>query len=450
MKKRSLYLDCHTGISGDMVVAALLDAGADREVLETVLKSIPVSGFEIAISRVQKAALSACDFKVILDASHENHDHDMKYLYGKEESHTHGEHSHSEESHTHGEHSRSEESHTHGEHSHSEESHAHEEHHHHEHRGLPEIYSIIDGTKMTETARALAKKIFKILAEAEAKAHGVPVEEVHFHEVGAVDSIVDIIAAAVCVDYLNVDEVIIPALWEGEGTVRCQHGILPIPVPAVTNIVMKYGIPLGKIGEPGEYVTPTGAAIAAAVCTSRELPECYRIAGSGLGAGKRDYKRPGLLRALLLETEEPVYESDTILKLECNIDDCTGEALGYTMELLLENGARDVHYIPVYMKKNRPAYQLTVICKKEDREKLEAIIFRETTTIGIRRVEMERTILPRRTEKRRTSYGEVAVKICEGEGEVRITPEYESIREICREQELSFQKVYYDVLRELK
>ena len=397
MKKRSLYLDCHTGISGDMVVAALLDAGADREALETVLKSIPVSGFEIAISRVQKAALSACDFKVILDAAHENHDHDMKYLYGKEESHTHG------------------------------------EHHHHEHRGLTEIYSIIDGTNMLDSARTLAKKIFRILAEAEAKAHGVPVEEVHFHEVGALDSIVDIIAAAVCVDNLGVDEVIIPALWEGEGTVRCQHGIL-----------------LGKIGEPGEYVTPTGAAIAAAICTSRELPECYRIVGNGLGAGKRDYKRPGLLRALLLETEEPVYESDSILKLECNIDDCTGEVLGYAMELLLENGARDVHYIPVYMKKNRPAYQLTVICKKEDREKLEAIIFRETTTIGIRYVEMVRTILPRRTEKRQTSYGEVAVKICEGEGEVRITPEYESIREVCRERGLPFQKVYDDVLQELK
>ena len=425
MKKRSLYLDSHTGISGDMVVAALLDAGVDKEVLETVLKSIPISGFEIAISRVQKTALQACDFKVILDDAHENHDHDMKYLFGQEEVHTHGEHFHSEESHPH-------------------------EKHHHEHRGLPEIFSIIDGTKMPETARALAKKIFRILAEAEAKAHGVPVEEVHFHEVGAVDSIVDIIAAAVCVDNLGVDEVIIPALWEGEGTVRCQHGILPVPVPAVTNIVMEYGIPLGKIGEPGEYVTPTGAAIAAAIRTTDKLPDCYRIAGSGLGAGKRDYKRPGLLRALLLETEEAVYESDSILKLECNIDDCTGEALGYTMELLLENGARDVHYIPVYMKKNRPAYQLTVICKKEDREKLEAIIFRETTTIGIRRVEMGRTILPRKTEKRQTSYGGIMVKICEGEGEVRITPEYESIREICREQGLSFQKVYKDVLRELK
>ena len=414
MKKRSLYLDCHTGISGDMVVAALLDAGADREVLETVLRSIPVSGFGIAISRVQKAVLSACDFKVILDAAHENHDHDMKYLYGKEESHAHGGHFHSEESHTYGEHSHSEESHTHG------------EHHHHEHRGLTEIYSIIDGTNMLDSARTLAKKIFRILAEAEAKAHGVPVEEVHFHEVGALDSIVDIIAAAVCVDNLGVDEVIIPALWEGEGTVRCQHGILPVPVPAVTNIVMEYGILLGKIGEPGEYVTPTGAAIAAAICTSRELPECYRIVGNGLGAGKRDYKRPGLLRALLLETEEPVYESDSILKLECNIDDCTGEVLGYAMELLLENGARDVHYIPVYMKKNRPAYQLDVICDDTTREMLENIIFAETTTIGIRRCRMERTVMKREFATIATEYGDATVKICR-HGEIeKIYPEYES------------------------
>lgn len=236
MKKRSLYLDCHTGISGDMVVAALLDAGADREVLETVLRSIPVSGFGIAISRVQKAALSACDFKVILDAAHENHDHDMKYLYGKEESHAHGGHFHSEESHTYGEHSHSEESHTHG------------EHHHHEHRGLTEIYSIIDGTNMLDSARTLAKKIFRILAEAEAKAHGVPVEEVHFHEVGALDSIVDIIAAAVCVDNLGVDEVIIPPVGRGRnGALSAWNP--PVPVPAVTNIVMEYGILLGKIGE---------------------------------------------------------------------------------------------------------------------------------------------------------------------------------------------------------
>ena len=179
-----------------MFVASLIDLGASVEVLENALKSIPIQGFETKITRVSKSDIDACDFNVILNEEYNNHDHDMKYLYGKEESHAHG------------------------------------EHHHHEHRGLTEIYSIIDGTNMLDSARTLAKKIFRILAEAEAKAHGVPVEEVHFHEVGALDSIVDIIAAAACVDNLGVDEVIIPALWEGEGTVRCQHGILPVPVPA--------------------------------------------------------------------------------------------------------------------------------------------------------------------------------------------------------------------------
>ena len=413
MKKRSLYLDCHTGISGDMVVAALLDAGADREVLETVLRSIPVSGFGIAISRVQKAALSACDFKVILDAAHENHDHDMKYLYGKEESHAHGGHFHSEESHTYGEHSHSEESHTHG------------EHHHHEHRGLTEIYSIIDGTNMLDSARTLAKKIFRILAEAEAKAHGVPLDQVHFHEVGAVDSIVDIVSAAVCLDNLAPDEVIVTGLSEGSGFVRCQHGMIPVPVPAVLNIVQAHGLTLVPTGIQGELVTPTGAAIVAAIRTKETLPASFKCTRTGLGAGKRTYERPSLLRAMMLETEEN-DEKDTIWKLECNIDDCTGEALGYCMGKLLRSGARDVHYIPVYMKKNRPAYQLDVICDDTTRETLENIIFAETTTIGIRRCRMERTVMKREFATIATEYGHAAVKICR-HGEIeKIYPEYES------------------------
>ena len=425
---KSLYLECGSGISGDMTVAALLDLGADREVLEKSLESLKLPGYEIAITRVKKSGLDACDFNVILDAEHENHDHDMAYLHGdgaEVHDHPHDHEHHHDHDHT-------------GEH-----------HHHHEHRGLPEILAIIRSGGLTPGARALAERIFQILAEAEAKAHGVPLDQVHFHEVGAVDSIVDIVSAAVCLDNLAPDEVIVTGLSEGSGFVRCQHGMIPVPVPAVLNIVQAHGLTLVPTGIQGELVTPTGAAIVAAIRTKETLPASFKCTRTGLGAGKRTYERPSLLRAMMLETEEN-DEKDTIWKLECNIDDCTGEALGYCMGKLLRSGARDVHYIPVYMKKNRPAYQLTVICKKEDREKLEAIIFRETTTIGIRYVEMVRTILPRRTEKRQTSYGEVAVKICEGEGEVRITPEYESIREVCRERGLPFQKVYDDVLQELK
>ena len=433
---KSLYLECGSGISGDMTVAALLDLGADREVLEKSLESLKLPGYEIAITRVKKSGLDACDFNVILDAEHENHDHDMAYLHGDgAEVH---DHPHDHEHHHDHEHA----------HSHDHD-HTGEHHHHHEHRGLPEILAIIRSGGLTPGARALAERIFQILAEAEAKAHGVPLDQVHFHEVGAVDSIVDIVAAAVCLDNLAPDEVIVTGLSEGSGFVRCQHGMIPVPVPAVLNIVQAHGLTLVPTGIQGELVTPTGAAIVAAIRTKETLPASFKCTRTGLGAGKRTYERPSLLRAMMLETEEN-DEKDTIWKLECNIDDCTGEALGYCMGKLLRSGARDVHYIPVYMKKNRPAYQLTVICRKEDREKLEAIIFRETTTIGIRYVEMVRTILPRRTERRQTSYGEVTVKICEGEGEVRITPEYESIREICRERGLSFQKVYDDVLQELK
>lgn len=435
---RSLYLECGSGISGDMTVAALLDLGADREVLEKALKSLNLPGYEIAITRVKKSGLDACDFNVILDAEHENHDHDMAYLHGDGvEVHTHEHeeehhHDHAHE-HTHDHDHVHDHEHTHDhdhahdhEHTHSHDhDHAGEHHHHHEHRGLPEILEIIRRGDLTPGARALAERICQILAEAEAKAHGVPLDQVHFHEVGAVDSIVDIVAAAVCLDNLAPDEVIVTGLSEGSGFVRCQHGQIPVPVPAVLNIVQAHGLTLVPTGIQGELVTPTGAAIVAAIRTKEKLPSSFKCTKTGLGAGKRTYERPSLLRAMMLETEED-NEKDTIWKLECNIDDCTGETLGYCMGKLLQAGARDVHYIPVYMKKNRPAYQLDVICDDTTRETLENIIFAETTTIGIRRCRMERTVMKREFAMITTEYGDAAVKICR-HGEIeKVYPEYES------------------------
>lgn len=273
--EQTLYLECYSGISGDMTVAALLDLGADEAVLRQVLDSLPVQGFRIEINRVMKSGIDACDFNVILEGN-DNHDHDMEYLYG----HLH-----------HGEHT---DSHTH-EHQHT---------HSHAHRGMREIREIIEKGDMTEGARRLALSIFSILAEAESKAHHVPVEEVHFHEVGAVDSIVDIVAVAVCLDNLNIKNVIVPELWEGKGTVRCQHGILPVPVPAVINIMQAYGLPVQITGITGELVTPTGAAIVAAIQTSGSLPLKFIIKKTGLGAGKREYECPGILRAMLIEEKE--------------------------------------------------------------------------------------------------------------------------------------------------
>ena len=302
---------------------------------------------------------------------------------------------------------------------------------------------------MTEKARQLALKIFDILAEAEAKAHNKPKNEVHFHEVGAVDSIVDIVALAVCFDNLGIDNVIVPEMCEGTGTVRCQHGVLPVPVPAVSNIAAAYKLPLSFVKDRGEFITPTGAAFAAAVMTSQKLPERFTIKKIGMGAGKRAYERPNFLRIFIIEdnaaNDEP--QTEDLYKLETNIDDCSGEALGFAMERLLQAGALDVHYIPCFMKKNRPAWLLIVLCTGGNIARLEQIIFAETTTIGIRRIKVERTKLERREIVLKTEFGEVKAKqVTLPDGTTRNYPEYESVASICREKDLSFQTVYNKAL----
>lgn len=451
-----LYLECNYGISGDMAVAALLDAGADRTALEKALASIPVKGFKTEIKRVEKNGVSCLDFNVILDSEHENHDHDMNYLFGHESAehnHGHGEHFHG---HTH-HHSEAEE------HSHAAQHEIHhreqvhyEQVHHHEHRNLHDVLEIIDKTEMTENARKLAHKIFEIIAQAESKAHSKPVEEVHFHEVGAVDSVVDVIALAVCFYSLHVEKVFVPFLCEGTGTVRCQHGILPVPVPAVANIMQEYYVPLKITGERGEFVTPTGAAFVAAVATEFSLPKNFVLKKIGMGAGKRDYGVPNIVRAMLVETEEKNNPEnqltstfhDKIIKLETNIDDSTGEALGFVMDELFASGALDVHYLPCFMKKNRPAWLLVVLCRLEDAAKMEKIIFMHTTTIGIRMSQMERTCLAR-SECSVEVFGEKAeVKIVDVYGEKRFYPEYERVSRIAQKTKKPFGEVYNKIVNE--
>lgn len=405
---KKLYLECNAGISGDMLVAALLDLGVNEQVLKNVLETIPIHGFCVEIKRINKSGIDCCDFCVNLQ--HDNHDHDMEYLHSDTSIH--------ESAH---------------------------KHLHHEHRGLKEITKIINNTLMSDNAKQIALSVFVILAKAEAKAHAVAVEDVHFHEVGAIDSIVDIIAAAVCLDELRAEEIIIPKLCEGYGTIRCQHGILPIPVPAVLNILEQHPITLEFINSEGEFVTPTGAAIAAAIQTSDKLPTQFRINKVGIGAGKRNYNRPSMLRAMLID--DITSKSDVIYKLESNIDDCTGETLGYVMESLFEAGAKDVHYLPVYMKKNRPAWQLNVICDEKDISKLEQIIFRETTTIGIRKQRMERTILSRKSIIVNTSWGKADVKVCYIGNENRYYPEYESVSKISKQYNIPYQEVYNQIVQ---
>jgi hypothetical protein len=409
VENKNILLECESGISGDMFVAALLDLGKEQEDLqkglETALQSLPLPGFTIRISRVKKAGIDCCDFDVIVDKEHENHDHDMAYLFGHLDSDLEKRHEH-QAGHEH--------------HSH------HEEHHG---RTYLEIKEIIQKGTLTENTKELALRIFAVLGEAEAKAHGTTLDEVHFHEVGSVDSIVDIVSAAYLMDALKIDRVYVDTLCEGRGTIRTAHGILPIPVPAVSRILEAYPITISRVPVQGELVTPTGAAILASICDFQKAPETYQIQNTGIGAGKREYEVPSMVRVLsILPSERP---TDTIWKLECNVDDAPAEELGYCMDKLFAAGARDVHFIPCMMKKNRPGTMISVICSKEQIPTMEDILFHETTTIGIRRCSMERTVLPRKLRSIETAYGSLQVKECTlPDGTIRIYPEYDSMREL--------------------
>lgn len=426
---KTLYLDCQAGIAGDMLVAALLDLGGKPalERLTQMLEKLSLEGFSVSVTRVKKAGIDCCDFDVKLDAAHENHDHDMAYLHGLGDT-------------------------------------SHDHDHHHAHRGLAQVEQVIDAASLSDRARGLARDAFRILARAEAKPHGLPIDQVHFHEVGAVDSIVDVLAAAFLIDDLDIERAIVPALTDGHGTIRCQHGVIPVPVPATLNICIAHGLPLSSSSVEGELVTPTGAALVAALEPEFSLPERYTIRAVGLGAGKRSYERPSILRAMLIEELDarvgaaareprPSLSAETqapncIVKLECDIDDCSPEVLAYAAERLREAGAREVHWLPIFCKKGRPAYQLQVIVEPSDVLRMEEIILSETTTIGIRRQQMERTCLPRAIESVETPWGDVLVKTVRlPDGTRRTTPEYEACAAIARDKGVALQTVM-DTVRE--
>ena len=274
---KTAYFECYSGISGDMTVAALLDLGADAKKLQKALMSLRLDGYSIEIGQANKNGVEAADFNVILEHPHEHehhHDHDHGHSHEHDHDHEHA-HPHSHE-HTHGE--------------------------GHVHRGLKEILPMIDGAEeVSQHAKEMAKKVFMVLAKAEGKVHGKEPEEVHFHEVGAVDSIVDIVAACVCLDDLGIETIISSPVFEGTGWVKCQHGLMPVPAPATLELVWEAGIPLKITGVQGEMVTPTGAAILAALGSGEELPGCFTVEKIGLGAGKKDFDHANVLRVMLIE-----------------------------------------------------------------------------------------------------------------------------------------------------
>ncbi len=397
---RTLYLECNSGISGDMTVAALLDLGANRGKLEEIINAMNL-GCTLHFGRRAKNSVDAYDFDVILPEEHEHHHH----------------HEHHHE-------------------------HTHEHHHHnHEHRSLKEITPIIDNSLLPDDAKALAHKMFDIVAEAESKVHGLPKDEVHFHEVGAVDSIVDICAVAFCITDLGIDRVISSPVSEGTGEIRCQHGIIPVPVPATLEITKAHSIPLTIKDVKGEMVTPTGAAIVAALADSFERPQNMTPAKIGYGAGKKDFPHANILRAFLFDTSTDALR-DEIIVLETNVDDSAAEELGYCLQKLFDAGVKDAFFTPIYMKKGRPAYSLTVMCKPDVENEAVRLIFTHTSSVGLRRRVLDRIIMDREKVEVETPYGTVkANKFSYGDFS-KISLEYDSVKALADEQNISISKIY--------
>ena len=387
-----LYFDCSSGISGNMTLGALTEIIGDEKYLTEELKKLNVEGYKIEVSKKVKNGITGTYVDVILDNDHEHH-HE----------------------------------------------HEHEHHHHHEHRNLNDVNKIIDESSLDENVKDLAKRIFLRVAKSESKVHNKPLEEVHFHEVGALDSIVDIVGTAILINKINPDKVVSSVVNDGYGFIECAHGKMAVPVPATSEIFTDAGVKFRQIDIDTELVTPTGAAIIAELSNEFKVMPAMNVEKIGWGAGYKDIEIPNVLKVYLGEMES---KDNTVCVMETNIDDSSGEILGFTSEKLFDEGALDVFFTPIFMKKNRPAYRLTTVCKKENMEKLQNIIFKETTTIGIRYRFEERKVLERKETEIDTKYGKLKVKEVVNNGEKYVYPEFESMKKLAKENNIPLKELY--------
>jgi len=439
---RIAYLECFSGMSGDMFLGALVDAGVPARVLEETVAALDV-GARLEISRVVRSGISATKVDVWVDGEK---DMPREEFWAERDQHAHS-HPHSHDHHEHREHS-----HSHGESSRAEvpAPHVHEPHEHSHGRGLTEIREIIGKAGISETAKKTAIAIFEALGAAEAKIHATSVEKVHFHEVGAVDAMVDIVCAAVGAEALGVEEIICSPLNVGGGTVKCAHGTLPVPAPATVELLKDAPVYSSRLQV--ELVTPTGAAIVKTLARRFASFPAMKIEKSGYGAGSRDF--PGHANVVRLTIGEAAStlaaktSTETLTVLEANLDDLNPQVFGYVMDRLLAEGALDAFGMPVQMKKNRPGTLLTVLCKPEDASRLTQLIFTETTTLGVRRREEVRQTLARRWENVRTQWGEVRIKIASMNGTVtNYAPEFEDCRRIAAEHHVPLKTVMQEAAR---
>jgi hypothetical protein len=403
---KTLYLDLFSGISGDMFIGALLEVGLDYPHLAGELQKVSLEGYHLHVTREKRAQIEGTKFDVHL--GHHAHEHS----HGHEHEHEH-----------------------------------HHHHHHHHGRNYAEIKQLILTSGLSEWAREKAIAVFNRIAAAEGKIHGVPAESVHFHEVGAVDSIVDIAGACIGLEFLGKPRVLASQPIDGTGWIDCAHGRFPVPAPATLEILAARGVALSQCEEPHELITPTGAALLAEFVEEFGPMKNFAPARIGFGLGSRDNPtRPNVLRAIMGETSaalEHDWESDAIAVLETNLDDVNPEILGRFMETALAAGALDVSYAPLQMKKNRPGFLLIVLCAAAQADKFSELLLRETSAFGVRRSLAERRKLRREFLTVRTAFGEVSMKIGKLDGKVlQAAPEFESCRKLADKENLPLKQVY--------
>jgi len=423
---KTLYLECNMGAAGDMLTAALLELTEDRQAFIDKMNTLGLPGVRIEAEPAVKCGITGTHMKVTVDGEEEesvDHHHDHEH----EHAHDHGHHHDHDHEHEH-EH--------HHEHRHDHEHHHDHDHGHHHHASVKDINGLIDGLDIPERVKADAKAVYALIAEAESRVHGRPVTEIHFHEVGTMDAVADVVGVCLLMDLLAPEQVIVSPVHTGSGQVRCAHGILPVPAPATALILQ--GVPSYGGQVKGELCTPTGAALLKHFASRFGDRPVMAVEAIGYGMGKKDFEQANCVRAFLGESEG---EKETVTKLECNLDDMTGEDIGFAMERLFEAGALDVYTQPIGMKKSRPGILLSVICRTGEADRMAEEIMKHTTTLGIRRQDMSRYVLPREIGTVETPCGPVRVKRAAGMGTEKAKPEYEDLAVLARKNNVSLRTI---------
>lgn len=455
---RTIYLDCSMGAAGDMLMAALFELCPDKGEFLEKMNNLGLQGVRVEAEPAVKCGIAGTHMNVTVfgeeEESHDvhEHSHDHEHEHSHEHSHDH-EHEHSH-AHDHDHEHEAEDHHycceENGSHSHGEvheHNHAHDhEHGHahaHHHASMAGISEIISNLNLPAEVKHDMEHVYGLIADAEAHAHGKPVDQIHFHEVGTMDAVADIAGVCLLLHELDADQIIASPVHVGSGHVHCAHGILPVPAPATAHILQ--GVPVYSTEIKGELCTPTGAALLKYfVKEFRQMP-VMTTSKIGYGMGRKDFERANCVRAFLGETSE---DGSEVVELSCNLDDMTPEALGFAQEVLFEAGALEVYTIPVGMKKNRPGTLLTCMCRAEEEEEMVKLLFKHTTTLGIREQVSRRFTLKRRVEERETSCGTVREKISTGYGVTRSKPEYEDVARLAREKDMSLAEVMAAIAKE--